>query len=115
MPRCQLRAYSVPFNHRPVFKAEFDRLVKIGVLEKAPRSEWIAGTFIIAKKLLPNETVPRVRWISDFRGLNKHLKQNVYPIPRIADILAPRTGYKFLSKINISMQYYTFEVDGESK
>ena len=61
VPHCQPRAYSVPHNHRPIFKAELDRLVKIGVLEPAPRSEWIAGTFIIAKKLLPNETVPRVR------------------------------------------------------
>ena len=115
VPHCQPRAYSVPHNHRPIFKAELDRLVKIGVLEPAPRSEWIAGTFIIAKKLLPNETVPRVRWISDFRGLNKHLKRKVYPIPRIADILARRTGYSFLSKLDISMQYYTFELDDESK
>ena len=60
VPHCQPRAYSVPHNHRPILKAELDRLVKIGVLEPAPRSEWIAGTFIIAKKLLPNETVPRV-------------------------------------------------------
>ena len=114
VPHCQPRAYSVPHNHRGVFKTELDRLVKIGVLEEGSRSEWIAGTFIIPKKLLPGETVPRVRWISDFRGLNKHLRRKTYPIPRIADILARRTGYKFLSKLDISMQFYTFELDDES-
>jgi len=84
--------------------------VKIGVLSPTGRSEWIAGTFIIPKKLLPGETVPRVRWVSDFRGLNKCLRCKTYPIPRIGDILARRTGHKFLSKLDISMQFYTFEL-----
>jgi len=79
------------------------------LLEPCGRSEWIAGTFIIPTK------DGRVRWISDFRGLNKALKRKVYPIPRIADILARRSGYAFLSKMDISMQYYTFELDDESK
>ena len=114
VPHCQPRAYAVPHTHRPIFEAELDRLVKIGVLEEGTRSEWIAGTFIIPKKLLPGETVPRVRWISDFRGLNKHLKRRVCPVPRIADTLSRRTGYHFLSKLDISMQFYTFELDDES-
>ena len=50
----------------------------------------------------------RVRWISDFRALNKANIRKVYPIPRIQDILNRRPGYNFLTKINISMQYYTF-------
>ena len=115
VPHCQPRAYSVPQAHRMTFKAELDRLVRIGVLEEGSRSEWIAGTFIIPKKLLPGESTPRVRWVSDFRGLNKCLKRKTYPIPRIGDILARRTGYQFLSKLDISMQFYTFELDDESK
>ena len=115
VPHCQPRAYGVPHAHRSVFKAELDRLERIGVVEKTGRSEWIAGTFIVPKKLLPGETVPRVRWVSDFRGLNKCLKRKVYPIPRIGDILARRTGYQFLTKMDISMQFYTFELDDESK
>lgn len=103
------RAYTVPHHQRAVFKKELDRLVEIGVLEPTGRSEWIAGTFIIPKK------DGRVRWISDFRGLNKVLRRKVYPLPRIGDILSRRTGYKFLSKLDISMQYYTFEMDEESR
>ncbi|NND94264.1 MAG: DDE-type integrase/transposase/recombinase, partial [Flavobacteriales bacterium] len=102
------RPYTVPHQHQGVFKEELDRLVKIGVLEEAGRSEWIAGTFIIPKK------DGRIRWISDFRGLNKTIKRKVYPIPRIADILGRRKNYEFLSKLDISMQYYTFELDDES-
>jgi hypothetical protein len=68
------RAYTVPHNHQVVFKAELDRLVTIGFLEEGSCLEWIAGTFIIPKKLLPGEETPRVQLISDFRGLNKVLK-----------------------------------------
>ena len=99
----------MPNAHVDVFKKELDRLVQIGVLEPCGRSEWIAGTFIIPKK------DQSVRWISDFRALNNALRRKVCPIPRIADTLARRTGYKFLSKLDISMMYCTIELDDESK
>ena len=52
VPHCNPRRYQVPHVHRKVFKDQLDRLVRIGVLEKCGRSEWIAGTFIVPKKLL---------------------------------------------------------------
>ena len=103
------RAYPIPKNQLQIFKQELDRLVKIGVLEKQGRATWIAGTFIIPKK------DNRVRWISDFRALNKAIVRRNYPIPKIQDILSRRSGYKFLTKLDLSMQYYTFELDEASK
>ena len=49
-PVCR-RPYSVPTSRLTVFKAELKRLLKIGVIEKATRSEWIAGTFIVPKRI----------------------------------------------------------------
>ena len=103
------RPYSVPTSHLTVFKAELQRLLVIGVIEKAARLEWIAGTFIVPKK------DGRVRWITDFRGLNKSLRRKVYPLRKISEIFQHRSGYKFFTKLDISMQYYTFLLDESSR
>ena len=101
-------ASPIPKSQLQIIKAELDRLVKIGVLERQGRSIWAAGTFIIRKK------DGRICWISDFRALNKAIIRRNYPIPRIQDILSRRSRYKFLTKLDLSMQYYTFELDKES-
>ena len=70
----------MPTSHLAVFKAELQRVLQIGVIEKATQSEWIVGTFIVPKK------DGRVRWITDFRGLNKSLRRKVYPLQKISEI-----------------------------
>ena len=99
---------TIPTSHLAVLKHELLHLIEIGVIEKAKCSEWIAGTFIIPKK------DGCVCWITDFHGLNKSLHHKVYPSDKISEILQCHSGYKFFTKLDNSMQYYTFVLDKPS-
>ena len=103
------RPYPIAHAHRSVFKNELDRLVEITVLSPTGPAKYLSPSFIIPKK------DGRVRWITDFRKLNSMIERQVYHLPKIQDILKKRSGYKFFTKLDISMQYYTFELDDESK
>jgi hypothetical protein len=88
---------------------ELSYLVKIGVLASQQVSEWTSPSFITTKK------DGRVRWISNLSQLIKVIKRKQYPLPIITDILHKCSGYKFFTKLDVSMQYYTFELDKESQ
>jgi hypothetical protein len=91
------------------FKKELNHLVRLGVLAAQQESEWASPSFIIPKK------DGRVRWISYLLQLNKVIRCKQYPFPIIRDILRKHSGYKFFTKLDVSMQYYTFELDEESQ
>ena len=84
-------------------------MVQWGILEKCGPMYYLSPTSIIPKK------DGRVRFISDFRQLNKVIKRKVWQLPRIQDILKKRNGYKYFTKLDLSMFFYTFEMDESSK
>ena len=90
------RPYTVPRIHLSMFKKELDHLVELGVLVPQNESEWASLVYHPKKD-------GRVRWISDLRQLNKVIKRKQYPLPIITDILRKRTGYKYFTKLDISM------------
>ncbi len=103
------RPYPVPQIHLKTFKKELNHLAPIGVLAAQQVSEWASPSFIIPKK------DSRVRWISDLCQLNKVIRRKQYPLPIITDILHKHSGYNFFTKLDVSMQHYTFELDKGSQ
>jgi hypothetical protein len=101
--------YAIPSIHLAAFKKELDRLVQLGVLSPQGASKWGSPTFVTPK----NDNT--VCWVSDLQKLNKGLLRKQYPLPIINDILRKQNGYALFSKLDISMQNYTFALDEESK
>ena len=86
-PVCS-QPYPVPRVHKSIFRKEVGRLVNLGVLEEENDSEWGAPSFS-----QPKAKTNHVRFLSDFRNLNRQLKNNPYPMPKINEILLNLEGF----------------------
>ena len=98
----------VPHVNLRTLKRQVEQLVKLGVLIRQPTSEWASPTFLTPKK---NGTV---RFISDFRELNKLLKRKPWPLPKIVDTLQQLEGFTYASQLDLNMGYYTIRLDDPS-
>lgn len=103
------RPYPIPHIHLDTLKKEIKRLCMIGVLKKQPQSEWASPTYIVAKK----QGTPRV--LSDFRQVNKRIKRNPYPIPKISSVLQEMEGFTFATQLDLNMGYYTIRLDPDAQ
>ena len=78
-------------------------------MQQIKTSEWAFPSFIIPKK------DGRVHLVSDFRRLNRLLRKSKYFLPNIPTIMQKRAGFRFITKIDISMGFYTFALTPESQ
>lgn len=51
----------------------------------------------------------------DYRPLNKILKKDQYPLPRIEDLLSNMDGNSYFTTFDLNSGFYKIEVDDESK
>lgn len=57
----------------------------------------------------------RIRIVSDSRDVNMLIMRRPYSMSRIHEIMQKRSGYTHFTKMDLSMQFYCFEPDEESK
>jgi hypothetical protein len=103
------RAFPIPHINTATLKMEVDRLCQVGVLRKVNHSKWAAPAFIIPKK------DGSVRFISNFRELNKTIKRKPFPIPKIQDMLLKLEGFQYVTSLDLKMGYYHIELSPHSK
>ena len=102
------KAFPVPHIHLETLRKEVKRLCEIGVLERQPASEWGSPTFIIAKKQ------GTVRFLTDFREVNKRLVRKPFPIPKITTVLQELEGFQYATQLDLNMGYYTIRLDPDA-
>ena len=79
------------------------------MLKRQPESEWASPTFIIPKKS------GSVRFISDFREVNKRLVRTPYPLHKISTVLQEMEGFTYATALDLNMGYYTIRLDPDSQ
>jgi Reverse transcriptase (RNA-dependent DNA polymerase) len=103
------KAYQVPRSLLPLLKTEVDRLCKIGVLRCNNDSRLAAQGFGVPKK---NN---QIRFVTDFRMLNRHLSRCPFPLPSIQEIMRNIDGLTFVSVLDLNMGFWTIELDEASR
>jgi hypothetical protein len=103
------RAFAVPKIYSSLFRAEVDRLCKLGVLQQRNDSPWAAPSFGIPKK---NN---QIRFVSDFRQLNKQLIRHPFPLPSIPELMQSFDGFEFCTTLDLNMGYWTIHLDEPSQ
>ena len=49
-------------------------------------------------------------FLSDFRNLNKKLKQKPYPFPKINEMLLELDGFQYATSLDLNMGYYHIRI-----
>ena len=72
-------------------------------------STWASGVM-----LLPKPDGSR-RWIVDLRNVNKCIKADRYPLPKVSDILDQLKDARFISSIDLTSAYFQIPLSESSK
>jgi Reverse transcriptase (RNA-dependent DNA polymerase). len=84
-------------------------LLLLDVIEHVLVSKWAFPSFIVPKK------DGTARFVSDFRLLNQLLADEQHHLPIIRYVLTRRSGYSYVTTIDITSQFYHFELDPVSR
>ena len=100
-----LRPYTAPKIHEEMSKKDVESLVLLGVLEVANDSECGSPSFA-----QPKPKSNWVRFLSDFRHLNKKLKEKPYPMSMIDEMLSIFEGFQYATSLYLNIGYYHIQL-----
>ena len=97
----------VPFVHRARIAKMVEDMEKQGVVRRSS-SAWSSPVVLIPKK------DGSYRFCVDYRKLNSVTKKDVYPLPRIDDILDTLEGATYFTTLDLASGYWQIGLDPES-
>ena len=99
----------VPFAIKPKFMSELERLTDIGVLMPVDEPTDWASHLVIAMKESGD-----LRLCLNPKQLNKALKRERYPLPRIEDVLPDLSHAKVFTKVDARNGHWHMQLDDET-
>ena len=95
-------------KEREMIKEEVAMMLKLGIIEKSS-SPWNSPVIIVPKKDGTR------RFVVDYRNVNSVIKNEIWPMPRIDDILDRLSGSKFFSVLDLTSGYWQIEIEKGSR
>ena len=102
------RAYRVPLHLRDDLRGELRKMEEQGVIEPSS-SPWASPVVLVRKKN------GKIRFCCDYRSVNKLIKHDSYPLPRVEDLLQVTQGSNFFSVLDQRSAYWAIPVEEQSR
>uniref|UniRef100_A0A3B3TFN7 Gypsy retrotransposon integrase-like protein 1 n=1 Tax=Paramormyrops kingsleyae TaxID=1676925 RepID=A0A3B3TFN7_9TELE len=104
------KARPLPFAMKARVERELERLEKENIISPIKHSEWAAPVVPVVKR------DGTIRLCGDYKvTVNQATNADVYPLPRIEEVLATLSGGKLFSKIDLASAYQQVLLDEDSK
>jgi hypothetical protein len=101
---------SIPAGLRDKAKAELDSMLDQGVIQVVERpTEWCSGLTIAPK------ANGKIRMCVDLTMLNKGVAREIYPLPRVNEMLASLAEGNIFSKLDANSGFWQVKLDPESQ
>jgi len=102
------RGYRMAPKEKSIINEEIDKLEAEGIIRKS-HSEWSSNIVLVRKKDGTH------RMCVDYRPLNNCTRKDVYPLPRVDDLLDALRGMKYFCLLDQSNAYHCVEIDEDDK
>ena len=101
----QIPCRQIPFAMETLLDEELQHLKSLDIIERVHQSDWSTPIVIVKK---PNG---KIRLCADyFIGVNKALKNNMYPLPNIDSIVSKLNGNSYFSVLDLSDAFLQIEI-----
>ncbi|UYV80241.1 K02A2.6-like [Cordylochernes scorpioides] len=102
------KPYRVSAKEQEIIKEQIDEMLRDGIIRPSS-SPWSFPVILVKKR------DGKYRFCVDYRKLNDVTVKDVYPIPRIDEVLDTLQGSKYLSAIDLKSGYWQVEVEEKDK
>ncbi|UYV61731.1 hypothetical protein LAZ67_1006186 [Cordylochernes scorpioides] len=102
------KPYRVSAKERTIIKDQIDEMLEEGIIRQSS-SPWSFPVILVKKR------DGKYRFCVDYRKLNEVTVKDVYPIPRIDDVMDTLQGSKYFSAIDLKSGYWQVEIEERDK
>ena len=100
--------YRIPMMHREVIGKMVNEMQDRGIVQPSA-SPWASPVVLVPKK------DGSLRFCVDYRRLNALTKKDVYPLPRIDDIVDTLGDAKYFSTLDLASGYWQVKLDDDAR